>query len=460
MCFMCCFCLMVDREAALDKIKDELHWRGRAVPQQLRKMNKVVFDKSKSLVVGGVRGLLKASRDPKSAIMGAGEWLYVNLLKPPMTEEEQELERILKQVKADEERAKQEQHEKDQQEAIESLQHMHHHGGHEKHIHIMTESERERREQYRASQPKPIAFADTVQVTITLLVDPPPHFERKLALTRQEELRKAIEDKIEALNVVNDKLRVLAGMSMGALNMDANTTSKLPELIKSMLRRTKGQDLMDSPVANAQQRGSMLSANTPNRGSIVSAMANVGNTGLARNSMLSVNTPAGRNSVLSGITNAQSVQLSEMELDPQQPATLTEFVEGRKRSSIESIAGVSGGRFVSDTEYAGIVKKVRLRKQQLRAHAKQNAKSANKYAEMYSDVSKSMRANSGGGGGGRGAGRTGNRNNDYSGMNKQILDSSVRTSFEKVLIEEIASAVCLPVRNINIEEVMIYSFVT
>jgi hypothetical protein len=79
---------------------------------------------------------------------------------------------------------------------------------------------------------------------------------------------------------------------------------------------------------------------------------------------------------------------------------------------------------------------------------------------MYSDVSKSMRANSGGGGGGRGAGRTGNRNNDYSGMNKQILDSSVRTSFEKVLIEEIASAVCLPVRNINIEEVMIYSFVT
>jgi hypothetical protein len=38
-------------------------------------------------------------------------------------------------------------------------------------------------------------------------------------------------------------------------------------------------------------------------------------------------------------------------------------------------------------------------------------------------------------------------------MPKRILDSSIRDAFEFQLREEIAAAVCLPVRNITIEEV-------
>lgn len=135
----------------MDKIKDELHWRGRAVPKQLRKLNQYMYEKSKKAIVGGVRGLLHASRDPQQvvrSVSSAGTWLYNNLLRPPLTAEEIELERILKQVR-DAENAS--------LEANEEVADAHH-------VIAETDTERQRRE-YRAAQPKPIKFADTVQVS-------------------------------------------------------------------------------------------------------------------------------------------------------------------------------------------------------------------------------------------------------------------------------------------------------
>jgi hypothetical protein len=270
--------IIADREAALNKVKQEFNWRLRALPQQVKELNRYVVDKSHSAVVRGVKGLLQASKDPRGAAAAAAasaKHFYSLILRRAPTEEEKQLEALLNVIHEEERK---------EQEVVVSVTEP-----------LETDLERQIRE-YKAKQPKPVKRVDAVLVTLTMLVDPPPHFEKKLPLSRQEELKKSISKKIEALKQVTDTLSALKGVSVGSVALQ-----NLPPAIYSTL-------------------------------------------GFAPDSQ-------------SGYQSTNGAQPHRLDSSSKK-VTNTDLLK-KKRLAVESIAGVGGSRFFSDDEHAEMLAKLR-----------------------------------------------------------------------------------------------------
>lgn len=192
----------------MEKVKDEVRWRVRAIPRKLREMNRYLLEKGSKAVLRGVRSLLEASKNPKetmNVVVGKTSKVVSRLVNGPPTREELELQKLLNDVHEEEMK------ENEPPPVVEV---------------VPVESEHDRRlREYRAKQPKPIKFADTVQITMTLLVDPPPHLEKKLASVQEETLKEIIVKKMKVLDEVTDTLQALRGVSLRVMAKDKLTLS-------------------------------------------------------------------------------------------------------------------------------------------------------------------------------------------------------------------------------------------
>ena len=157
-----------DPKAAARRVAAGVKERALAIPRKLRSMDRrAVVQASQRLVMRGFMSLLSVSKNPREAfrfVNNKFKQIYAEMF--PKEEADQEMEALLQELTGAKEILEEDT------------------GPQE------TEGQRAKR-LWLASQPKPVKHADTILVTMTFLVDPPPMYTMRPPKTWQDDLVEA-----------------------------------------------------------------------------------------------------------------------------------------------------------------------------------------------------------------------------------------------------------------------------
>jgi hypothetical protein len=155
------------------------------IPRKLAKLERAeVIAKSKELVLQGIKSFIKAAKNPRATANEIYDDLYQRIF--PKDEKQLELERLIQSFDAGQ----------DLQEEVK----------------VEEETEEERLRRLSSMKPQPITHPDSVLITLTMLVDPPPHYVLKPSptiLTKAKEKIEVASENFKMLNVDMNKINLM-----------------------------------------------------------------------------------------------------------------------------------------------------------------------------------------------------------------------------------------------------------